>query len=68
MRKILCKFLLITLLLGVSGCSILEGFFSNVGGFDLSACVGNFDVCIELFRDNADQFGEGASPLDGILP
>lgn len=42
-----------------SGCDILENSVSDVYGWDLSACVGNFSTCWELFWDNSDKFEGG---------
>ena len=42
-----------------SGCVLAENLTSNVGGWDVSACVSGFDTCWELFSDNADKFEGG---------
>jgi hypothetical protein len=57
--KILCTLLLIICFLGCNGCDLAEGLVSDVDGWDVSACVSGFDVCWELFTDNADKFEDG---------
>lgn len=47
----LIKVLSLFLLLAIGGCSILE----NVGGYDLSACQGSWDVCWQLYLDNKEK-------------
>jgi len=32
----------------LSGCTLLE----NVGGYDITACENDWDVCLELMYDN----------------
>ncbi|KKN70883.1 hypothetical protein LCGC14_0426690 [marine sediment metagenome] len=64
MRKILCTLLLTICLLGCGGCKLIEGMVSNVGTWDLSACVDGFDTCWELFTDNTDKFEDGF--VDGM--
>ncbi len=59
MSKILCTIVLAVCLFGCSGCKLLEKAVSDVGGWDVSACVGDMDVCWELFRDNSDKFEDG---------
>ena len=67
MRRMLCTLILsVGLLLG-GGCTLLEGVTSNVVGWDVSACVSGFDVCWELFTDNAEKFEPGfVSALDSV--
>lgn len=59
MRKILVSFLMIIGLLGCNGCKLLEKSLEDVYTWDISACVSGFDVCWELFFDNADKFEDG---------
>lgn len=47
----LSKILGLILILQFSGCSLLN----NVGGYDLSACEHNWDVCWQLYFDNIDK-------------
>jgi len=56
MKKISIVLLLIVM---CGGCNILEQSVSDVGGWDLSACVGDFGTCWELFWDNSDRFEGG---------
>ncbi len=63
-RKILYTFFLTICFLGCGGCKLIEGMVSDVGTWDLSACVDGFDVCWELFFDNADKFEDGF--VDGM--
>jgi hypothetical protein len=46
-------------LLGCNGCGPLENITSDVGGWNLSACVSDFGTCWELFLDNRDKFADG---------
>ena len=67
MGRIACTLLLTAVLFLTSGCPLLENATSNVGGWDVSACVSGFDTCWELFTDNADKFEGGfADALDSI--
>lgn len=68
LRKILCILLLTSCMSGFLGCgSLLENVVSDVGGWDVSACVDGFGTCFELFRDNADKFEGGfAEALNGL--
>lgn len=52
------------------GCgSLAEHVASDVGGWDISACVSGFDTCWELFTDNADKFEGGfVDAVSGIVP
>ena len=59
MRKILVSFLMVIGLLGCSGCKFLEKATEDIYGWNLSACVSDFDTCWELFLDNADKFEDG---------
>lgn len=67
LRKILCV-LLLTSCMSVFGCSsLLENVVSDVGGWDVSACVDGFGTCFELFRDNTDKFEGGfVDALNGL--
>lgn len=59
-RKILASLFLTAGLLLSSGCDIIELAVSDIGGWDISACVGGgFDVCWELFSDNSEKFAGG---------
>lgn len=44
-------YLILIVLMYCGGCNILD----NVGGWNLSACQDNFDVCFELYWDNSDK-------------
>ena len=69
MRKIACTFVLTAILFLTSGCPLLENATSNVGGWDVSACVDGFGTCWELFWDNSEKFEDGfVAALDGIGP
>lgn len=69
MWKISCVFFLTVCLMLCSGCNILEGLASDVGGWDVSACVAGFDTCWELFTDNADKFEDGfVEAMDALVP
>lgn len=46
-------------MVSLSGCDILEFAVSDIGGWDVSACVDGFSTCFELFRDNAEKFDDG---------
>ncbi len=59
MRRILCTLLLTLCLLVCNGCTLLEGAVSDVGGWDVSACVDGFSVCWDLYWDNSDKFEDG---------
>lgn len=64
-RKMCIITLCTTYVLGIGGC--LENAVSDIGGWDVSACVDGFSTCFELFRDNADKFAGGFSEaLGGI--
>ncbi len=54
--------------MSVFGCSsLLENVVSDVGGWDVSACVDGFGTCFELFRDNTDKFEGGfVDALNGL--
>jgi hypothetical protein len=66
--KISCIiFLTISLCLS-SGCTLLESLTTNVGGWDVSACVTGFDTCWELFTDNSEKFEDGfVAALDSLV-
>jgi len=49
----------IFILFSTSGCKLLESLTSDVGGWDVSACVDGFGTCWELFWDNSDKFEDG---------
>ncbi len=52
-----------------SGCFVLDIPTSNVGGWDVSACVYGFSTCWDLFWDNSDKFEDGfVAALDGLGP
>jgi hypothetical protein len=57
--NVIAAFLIIIGLLLCSGCRLLETVASDVGGWDMSACVSSFDTCWELFTDNTDKFEGG---------
>lgn len=38
----------VSLLFGCSGCKLLESATSDISGWDISACVSDFDTCWEL--------------------
>lgn len=67
MNKIISTFLMILLLIGCSGCKLLESATSNISGWDISACVSGFDTCLELFTDNVDKFEDGFIEAIDIL-
>ncbi len=68
MRKKLCIIFLTSSMFLCSGCHLLEGLVSNVGGWDVSACVSGFSTCWELFTDNSGKFAGGfASALAGLV-
>ena len=50
-----------------SGCNLVEGAASDVGGWDVSACVSGMDVCWELFTDNSNKFEGGFADAMGGL-
>ena len=50
MKKLVIMFLI---LISISGC---ESLFSNVYGWDLTACYNHFSVCWELYNDNKERF------------
>jgi hypothetical protein len=59
MSKI-CRTLILTIcLFGCSGCKLLESLTSDVGGWNLSACVSGLDTCWDLYWDNSSQFEDG---------
>lgn len=67
MYKKLCVLLLVSMATICGGCKLLDFVASDIGGWDLSACVGDFDTCYELYSDNADKFeGEFVRGL-GVL-
>ena len=67
MYKRFMSIFLVICLLGCTGCDLLEGLASDVGGWDVSACVSGFDTCWELFTDNADKFEGGfVTAIDGL--
>ena len=69
MRKIACIFVLAACLFLSSGCDLLESATSNVGGWDVSACVSGFSTCWELFWDNSEKFEDGfIAAIDGLGP
>lgn len=50
-----------------SGCKLLEVAVSDIGGWDVSACVSGFSTCWELFRDNSNKFEGGfVDALNGL--
>lgn len=59
MRKMSFVFFLTACLFWCNGCRLLESAVSDVGGWDISACVDGFGTCWELFTDNADKFEAG---------
>lgn len=69
MYKILLTLFFIICSLGCSGCRLLESAVSNVGGWDISACIGGLDICWELFLDNSDKFEDGfVDAIDTLVP
>ena len=69
MNNISLIFFLTIGLLGCSGCKLLESATTNVGGWDVSACVDGFGTCLELFRDNTDKFEGGfVNAMDSLVP
>ena len=67
-RMISCVVFLTAFLMMTSGCRLLESAVSDVGGWDVSACVDGFGTCWELFFDNADKFEDGFVEAMGDLP
>lgn len=59
--------LFLTGLIMCNGCRLLEGVASDVGGWDISACVSDLDTCWELFTDNTDKFEGGFVEAMGEL-
>lgn len=62
--SVLCCILLLS-----SGCALLKPFTKDIGGWDLSACVGRdeFKVCKELFLDNKDYIFGGQDAVDSVV-
>jgi len=59
MSRILLIVFLTICVLGNSGCDLLENAVSNVGGWDLGACIDGYDTCWNLYFDNRDHFDNG---------
>lgn len=60
----ICSTLILTIcLLMCSGCKLMESLTSDIGGWDLSACVSGFDTCWNLYWDNSDQFEDSAGSI-----
>ncbi len=69
MKKSLCIFLVGLFVFSLGGCGrLLERSLEDVSSWDVSACVGGFSTCWELFRDNADKFEGGFVEAIGSLP
>jgi len=69
MSRIACTLILTAVLFLTSGCPLLENATSNVGGWNVSACVDGFGTCWELFWDNSEKFEDGfVAALDGLGP
>ena len=69
MTRILCTLFLTLALFSTSGCALLEKATTNVGGWDVSACVKGHEVCWELFWDNSDKFeGDFIAAISGLGP
>jgi len=67
MRRTICTLILVVCLFACGGCRILESLTDDVGGWDLSACVGGFSVCWELFTDNAGMFEDSfVDAMEGL--
>jgi hypothetical protein len=49
------------------GCGVDDALLSDVEGWDLSACSGNLDVCLEFFEDNQDRITGGEGLLEFLL-
>jgi len=56
----------LSLLLSVS-LSVFGGCLTDISGWDLSACDGEFDTCYELFRDNQEKILDGDTIIDFAL-
>lgn len=54
MRNLIILLVIALVVALTPGCVIVESLLSDVGGFDLTACEGNYDVCAELYFDNVD--------------
>lgn len=67
MYRILCTLSLIVCLFGCVGCDLLENAVSDIGGWDVSACVDGFGVCWELYFDNVDKFENGFVEAMGTI-
>lgn len=62
--KLICKISVILFItvayVSLGGCvPILDNAVSDVGGWDISACLDGFSTCFELFTDNTDKFAAG---------
>jgi len=65
--KLLCLIGIICELFFLSGCNLLENAVSNVGGWDISACIDGFGTCWELYSDNQDKFNDSfATAINGL--
>lgn len=64
--KMLCVFFLTACLL-CNGCNLLESVASDIGDWDVSACISGLDVCWDLFWDNSDKFEDGFTEAMGTL-
>ncbi len=62
MKKALIGLVFIIVILMSTGCKttdfILEGIFSDIQGWDFTACVSGPAVCLEFIQDNSDKFFE----------
>ena len=69
MKRVLF-YLYVAAFLLLPGCGIIEQQFTDIGGWDLSACVedsGGRSTCLELFWDNLDKFSNTAGEIEETL-
>lgn len=62
--KILFMLFFTICLFGCNGCDLVKNIVNNINGWNLSACISNYDVCWELYSDNRDRFDNGF--IDGL--
>ena len=67
MKKEYLCLLLSFLLCFTLGCDLLEWALTDIGGWNLSACVDGYDTCWELFMDNKDFILDGEQGVNNAL-